>query len=200
MMSVEYMFCKVWFYKWLCDGLYMFSIYCFQRSTCLTNLEFGTVIIRVCIHLWMCVFHVWCCVWFCLWGVFGGCCWGCMLCCIPCFLNFQLFVVMGSFFEYFVYESFFLIVCSFLHFPFFYSDPISWGHSCFIWAFQTIIKKKLFIYYKCTQIRILFFKNYIIHMWFFIILTLLQPGAEIFNDRLSSVSGNVLDFLANIFL
>jgi len=43
-MSVEYMFCKVWFYKWLCECFYMFSISCFEESTWLTNIVFGTVI------------------------------------------------------------------------------------------------------------------------------------------------------------
>ena len=32
------------------------------------------------------------------------------------------------------------------------------------------------------------------------ILTLLQPGAEIFIDRLASASGNVLHYLANMFI
>jgi len=49
----------------------------------------------------------------------------------------------------------------------------------------------MFIYSESTQFGILFLKNNIVHMRSFIILTLLQPGAEIFNDRLISVSGNV---------
>jgi hypothetical protein len=36
-------------------------------------------------------------------------------------------------------------------------------------------------------------------MWSLIIMTLLQPEAEIFNDQLTNVSGNVLNFPANLF-
>ena len=38
------MFCKVWFYKWLCECFHIFSISCFEGSTCLTYTEFGTVL------------------------------------------------------------------------------------------------------------------------------------------------------------
>ena len=39
------MLCKVWFYYWLHECFYMFRISCFERSTCLTNIKFGTDII-----------------------------------------------------------------------------------------------------------------------------------------------------------
>ena len=43
--------------------------------------------------------------------------------------------------------------------------------------------------------HILFFKNNFIKMWCLAILTLLQPGAEIFIDWLASVSRKILQFI-----
>ena len=52
------MFCKVWFYKWLCECFYMFSILCFEGSTCLTNIVIGTVVTFKFVNTYGCVFFM----------------------------------------------------------------------------------------------------------------------------------------------
>ena len=66
----------------------MSSILCFQRSTCLTNIEFGAVIIFKFVYTRGCVFFMFGVVCGFVCEVSGGCCLWYMLCCILVFFNF----------------------------------------------------------------------------------------------------------------
>ena len=59
------------FYKWLCECFYIFSISCFEWSTCLANLKFGTIITFKFVYRCACVFF--------MFGVVRGFVWGCLM-------------------------------------------------------------------------------------------------------------------------